>query len=115
MKKDYIYIISLLTVLMLNAGIVKAANTQLDSVMEIIMNEVKNSDEFKKSMSCLGVSVQKRQSYLEQYEKDYRYCLNKYPQNKDDGAAFLSCWIPKIKLAVESLGFSESQISKCMQ
>ncbi|VAW68546.1 hypothetical protein MNBD_GAMMA09-3182 [hydrothermal vent metagenome] len=85
----------------------------LNKMIDMIVDEMSNSTEFNKNMKCMGASDQQITTYLEQFKKDYRYCLSKFPQNKDGGAAFLSCWTPKVNASFKNLDISESVIKKC--
>jgi len=113
MKINMKIVFPFLTLFILGPAVVMAGEKGLDQVMNMIMEEMRNSSDFNESMACLGVSEQKKKNYLEQFEKDYRFCLSKFPQNKDGGDAFLACFSPKADSALDALGIEESVVKKC--
>ncbi|MCL6416607.1 hypothetical protein MIB92_13185 [Aestuariirhabdus sp. Z084] len=89
------------------------ADANTNRIIETVMSEMRNSPELSQRMACLGVTEEQKNSYLQEFEEGYRYCLNSYPQSVDGGQAFLECFGPKAKEAFENLEIDETDIARC--
>ncbi len=85
----------------------------VDRVMNMIMKDVRESSSFNESMTCMGVSEEKKNKYFELYEKEYRYCLVKFPQSADGGTKFISCFSPKYSDLFKNMKVSKEKMKKC--